>query len=173
MTLALFLDRDGVINKDHGYTHVWSDEILIPGIIDLILKFKQKMFKVIVITNQSGIGRGYYTDSVFHKFMTEMQTLLSKYDAEISDYYYCSCDPSKSICLNRKPEPTLFLKAAAENNINLQKSIMVGDKGSDLLAAHRAGIRGLYLFDRFDKGLSDVELGFQYKTINNLSLVKH
>ena len=126
------------------------------------------MFKIIIITNQSGIGRGYYSDTTFQIFMRQMQKTLNKYGATIDEYYYCSCDPTKFRCANRKPEPTLFLKAAVENNIDLQASFMVGDKASDVLAAHQAGLRNIYLFDRSKSFKSDIKLNFDYEIIENL-----
>jgi D-glycero-D-manno-heptose 1,7-bisphosphate phosphatase len=172
VTAALFLDRDGVINEDTGYTHIWSDDILIPGITDLVLRFKQKMFKIIIITNQSGIGRGYYDDSTFHFFMTKMREKLIKCGVDIDNYYYCSCDPSKSNCVNRKPEPNLFFRAALENNINLQGSVMVGDKISDLLAAHRAEVSSLYLFDRSNTFSIKKNTDLVFTIVNNLEQIK-
>ncbi|WP_435230919.1 D-glycero-alpha-D-manno-heptose-1,7-bisphosphate 7-phosphatase [Pseudopelagicola sp. nBUS_20] len=168
MSPALFLDRDGVINKDNGYTHIWTDHILITGIVELIRRYRKINYKIIVITNQSGIGRGYYSDAAFHLFMENMETELERCGAKIDHYYYCGCDPSKTKCLNRKPMPGLFLKATVENNIKLEDSIMVGDKITDLVAAHRAGVPSLYLFDELNNFQVEYETGFRYNIVEKL-----
>lgn len=168
MKSALFLDRDGVINEDDGYTHVWNDNILIPEVVNLIKRFKKSGKEIIIITNQSGIGRGFYSDAVFHEFMKKMQERLKHFGAQIDKFYYCGCNPLFSSCPNRKPMPGLFKKAASENNIKLNSSIMVGDKLSDLLAAHRAGIPALYLFDKNNLASIEQNAGFKYTVVSSM-----
>ena len=78
MNKALFLDRDGVINRDDGYTHLWSENIIIDGVIEVIKRFKAQGFMVFIVTNQSGISRGYYSDKSFKLFMINaLQTIIS------------------------------------------------------------------------------------------------
>ena len=72
---ALFLDRDGVINKDTGYAFIWKPDLIVPGIIELILRFKSFGYKIVIVTNQSGIGRGYFTEDQFSHFMRELKTI--------------------------------------------------------------------------------------------------
>ena len=147
MLRALFLDRDGVINHDVGYTHEWTESIIIDGIVDLIRKFRSQGFLIIIATNQSGIGRGYYTDQEFHKFMKSMTDYFEQKSATIDGYFYCSCNPEEKDCLNRKPNPGMLVNAAQSYGIDLQKSVMVGDKVTDMLAAGRADIGYKYLYD--------------------------
>lgn len=137
---ALFLDRDGVINVDTGYAHKWQEMILIDGIIELIIRFKMLGYLIVVVTNQSGIGRGYYSDASFRETMAQMGAFLASKGAAIDAYYYCSCDPTKTSCENRKPNSGMLVKAADELQISLQDSLLIGDKMSDVEAGKKAGL---------------------------------
>lgn len=143
---ALFLDRDGVVNFDSGYTHKWDPSIIMPGIVDLIIKFKKTGFLVIIVTNQSGIGRKYFSDNQFNHFMIKLKSYLAERSASIDDFFYCSCNPLEKICFNRKPNPGLLLTAIEKYNIDPALSYMVGDKITDIEAAASAKVRNRFLF---------------------------
>lgn len=144
---ALFLDRDGVINHDYGYVHVKDDFIFLDGIFDIIKWANQHHFLCIVVTNQAGIGRGLYDENIFEKLTTYMRREMRKNDCLIDGVYYSPFHPSagqgKYRCAHesRKPGAGMFYEAARDFSIDLSASIMIGDKKSDILAAHAAGVR--------------------------------
>lgn len=149
---ALFLDRDGVINIDKGYVHTPEATEFVEGIFELVRHANQQGYKVIIITNQAGIGRGYYTEEDFHKYMDWMRGEFDKEDAHIDAVYFCPHHAThgigqyKTTCTHRKPAPGMILQAAKEHNIDLTRSIMLGDKESDMQAAEAAKIGKAVLF---------------------------
>lgn len=147
MNKALFLDRDGVINRDDGYTHLWSENIIIDGVIEVIKRFKAQGFMVFIVTNQSGISRGYYSDKSFKLFMKNLVEFLHSKGATIDDYFYCRCGPSGKPCPKRKPNPGMFYLAEEKYKIDLPNSFMIGDNISDMIAADRALIKNKILFN--------------------------
>lgn len=128
-TPALFLDRDGVINIDKTYVHRYEDIEWMPGIIDIIKWANQKKWKVIVLTNQSGIERGYYTRENVLKLHNEMSKFLQENGAHIDDWYFAESLTDT----RRKPSPEMMIEAQKKYNIDLSQSIMIGDKTSDLI----------------------------------------
>lgn len=164
MNKALFLDRDGVINHDSGYTHIWSEDIIIDGVIKVIKKFKAQGFMVFIVTNQSGISRGYYTDKSFKLFMKNLFDFLNSKGASIDDYFYCRCGPDENLCPKRKPNPGMFYLAEEKYKIDLPNSFMIGDKISDMIAADRALIKNKILFnaDRKFPHSSVIEVDYTY-----------
>ena len=140
---ALFLDRDGTINIDYGYVYQIGNFKLIDGIIDLCRKAQQKGYLIIIITNQSGIARGYYPDEDFHKLNQYMIDLFSEEDITITDVYYCSeLDGPR-----RKPECGMFIEAQKEYDIDMAMSVSVGDKERDIQAGIKAGVGKNLLFN--------------------------
>lgn len=147
---TLFLDRDGVLNVDHGYVHRWEDFDWIPGAREAVRRFNEAGWLVIVITNQSGIGRGYYTEGEMHALHQHMQAGLAEAGARIDAFYYCPQHPEAASEAyrhpdppDRKPNPGMILRALSEWPVDRDGSVMVGDKPADIEAALRAGIRGL------------------------------
>ena len=146
MKKCLFLDRDGVINIDYGYVYKISDFVFRKGIFDICKEAKKMNFKIIVITNQAGIGRGFFTENDFLNISNYMNLKFLQEKIYIDDVYFCPFHPKegKGIFLkdsyDRKPNPGLFLKAVIDHNLNLNQSIMIGDKESDREAANKAGI---------------------------------
>lgn len=147
---ALFLDRDGVLNEDRGYVHRWQDFHWIPGAKEAIGAFNRAGWLVFVVTNQSGIGRGYYTEAQMHALHARMTEALAKAGARIDAVYYCPHHPQATLEAyrladppDRKPNPGMILRALDEWPVDRERSILVGDKPSDLEAALRAGVRGL------------------------------
>lgn len=147
---AAFLDRDGVINVDSGYVGRWEDFEYLPEAIEGLKQLQSAGFKLFVVTNQSGIARGYYTEDDFLSLMETMKTDLSARGVTLSAVYYCpyledaDLERYRVASELRKPEPGMFLQAAYDHDIDLTRSIMVGDKVSDMVAAERAGVPDRY-----------------------------
>jgi len=153
---ALFLDRDGVINVDHGYVHQPEHFEFLPDIFDLARTARDLGYKVIVITNQAGIGRGYYTEAQFHVLMQWMQQRFEEQNAGIDAVYFCPFHPEHGVGYYRqesefrKPNPGMFFQAAREHALDLDRCVLVGDKISDIEAAAAAGIPVRFLFRSTD-----------------------
>lgn len=151
MRKAIFLDRDGVINKDYGYVGRISDFEFLPRTIEALAKLKAQGWMLVLVTNQSGIARGMYTEQDFHELTAYMQQILQTHHAEFDRVYFCPHHPEASIeayrqdCSCRKPKPGMLFQAAEELHIDLESSWMVGDHASDLKAAAAAGVGHLVL----------------------------
>lgn len=145
---AVFFDRDGVLNIDHGYTYRSQDFQWMTGAVQTIKFFNDHNYQVFVITNQSGIARGYYTEQDVQQLHQFMNDELKKHDAHIDAFYYCPHHPAgvvteyKKACACRKPQPGMIQQACAEWNVDIVHSVMIGDKHSDVEAANAAGIAG-------------------------------
>ena len=141
---AIFLDRDGVINKDVNYLFKIKDFEFIDGIFDACLYFQNLGYVIIIVTNQSGIARKYYTEN---DYQTLTQWLLRQFEEngiEILNVFHCPHGP-ESTCECRKPKPGMFLKAKDEHNTDMKKSWLIGDKERDVIAANAAGIENTIL----------------------------
>ncbi len=148
MQKALFLDRDGVINVEVNYLHKIEEFIFIDGIFELCKYYQDLGYIIVVVTNQSGIARGYYTEYDFNKLTTWMIAEFAKKDIEIKKVYYCPHHPDfSSTCSCRKPKPGMLLEAKKEFDIDMKNSVMIGDKERDIEAALNAGLIETYLFD--------------------------
>ena len=139
MKKAVFLDRDGVINVDKNYVHRVEDFELNQGIIELLQYLISKGFLLIIVTNQSGIGRGYFSEDDYLTFTEHFINVFKSHKISFDEIYFCPCPPSIN-CNFRKPNPGMILKGIKKYNINVSKSWMIGDKNSDIEAAERAGI---------------------------------
>ncbi|MGL4614830.1 MAG: D-glycero-beta-D-manno-heptose 1,7-bisphosphate 7-phosphatase [Shewanella sp.] len=143
---AVFLDRDGVINKDHGYVHQVDDFEYIEGVFDACIALKQMGYKLVVVTNQSGIARGLYSEEQFHSLTEWMDWNFADKGVELDGIYYCPHHPEKGVgdykvdCDCRKPKPGMLNDAAKFLKIDLSQSVMVGDKAEDMQAAKAAGV---------------------------------
>lgn len=143
---ALFLDRDGVINVDHSYVCRPQDFEFIDGIFDLCRAAKRLGYWVFVVTNQAGIGRGYYSEQDFHQLTEWMRNVFSAQRAAIDEVYFCPFHPEHGIgdykrdAFCRKPRPGMILQAMNEYDVDLSRSILVGDKVSDIEAGIAAGV---------------------------------
>ena len=148
-----FLDRDGVINEDKGYVHLWKDFEFCKGSIVGLKNLIDLKFKLVIITNQSGIDRGIFSEKQFFTLTNLMINELLKNNINIAGVYHCPHHPefSKSEfknCTCRKPKPGLFLKAIKDFNASLDDSIAIGDNERDLVAAKLAGIKNRYLISK-------------------------
>jgi D-glycero-D-manno-heptose 1,7-bisphosphate phosphatase len=148
---AVFLDRDGVINVDHGYVSQVDDFEFIDGVIEACKKIKDKGYLLVVITNQSGIARGYFSEEQFHSLTEWMDWSLADRGVDLDGIYYCPHHAQKGVgeykvdCDCRKPKPGMLLSAIHDLNIDASNSILVGDKVSDLQAGIAAGVKNNYL----------------------------
>ena len=146
MNKALFLDRDGVINYDYGYVHTIEKFIINEEIYEICKTAKKLGYLLIVVTNQAGIGRGIYK---LHDFLKVSEFMINKFelkDISFDAIYFCPFHPKEGIgyylkdSFNRKPNPGMILQAIDQFNIDIKKSIFIGDKKTDELAAKRAKI---------------------------------
>jgi D-glycero-D-manno-heptose 1,7-bisphosphate phosphatase len=143
---ALFLDRDGVVNVEKNYLHRIGDFEFIDGIFDVCRAYCERGYRVVIVTNQSGIARGYYSEADFERLTEWMVGEFKKRGIEIAGVYHCPHHPDFSgACSCRKPEPGMLTQAASELRIDLARSIMIGDSERDIAAAHRAGVHEAYL----------------------------
>ena len=148
---AVFFDRDGVLNIDHGYTYLQQDFQWMPGALETIKFFNEHNYLVFVITNQSGIARGYYTEQDMHALHEFMREQLGQHNAHIDDFYHCPHYPEaqdkryRKICTCRKPATGMIEQAFREWDIDKEQSFVIGDKLSDIQTAEATNMRG-YLF---------------------------
>ena len=148
---AIFLDRDGVINKDNGYISSWTDFHLINGVIDALSDLSTLKIHIFIITNQSGVARGLFSEDQLLDLHDRMIEFFLGKDINITSVEYCPHHPEgiinkyKKICDCRKPKPGMILKLRDKYNLDLQKSILVGDKESDIQAGISSGIKRCYL----------------------------
>ncbi len=147
MNRALFLDRDGVINEDYGYVHKIEDFHFREGIFDVCRAAQNARMKIIVVTNQAGIGRNLYTSSQFALLSEYMCLCFREKGIAITRVYHCPYHPDYGVghfrmqSFDRKPRPGMIVKACNEENINPAHSIMIGDNESDHLACMAANVR--------------------------------
>lgn len=145
---ALFLDRDGIVNVDHGYISKIEDFEFTDGILELMKHFQNAGYQLFIITNQSGIGRGYYSEKDFQILTQWMLEALKKEGITIREVYHCPHTPDDK-CQCRKPETGMIEQAAKTYPIDLKNSWMIGDKESDIRLAENAGIgHTVYIGDK-------------------------
>lgn len=146
MSKALFLDRDGIINVDGHYVHKKEDFRFVDGIFALCRAAKEKGYRIIVFTNQSGIARGYYSEEEFMLLTDWMCACFAEQGISIDAVYYCPFHPEKGIgkykteSYDRKPNPGMLFKARDAYGIDLRNSVVLGDKDSDVAAGRNAGV---------------------------------
>jgi len=153
LTPAVFLDRDGVLIKDSGYPHLAEHLILIPGAVEAVRRLNTLGYLVVIVTNQSGVARGLFSEEQMHAFNTLLVRRLATSGARIGAVYACpfhheARDPTyfHPDHPDRKPNPGMILKAIADHGIDPTRSFLVGDRDSDLEAARRADVAG-FLFE--------------------------
>ena len=146
---AAFLDRDGVLNVDHGYTHKLEQLEWMEGAAEAVRLLNEAGYYVLVVTNQSGIARGYYDEAAVKSLHIHMQNSLAAHGAHVDAFYFCPHHPEGTIkrlavqCRCRKPGPGMLEQAAREWPIDIGDSFLVGDKDHDLAAAAAFNIRGI------------------------------
>ncbi|MDR0579884.1 MAG: D-glycero-beta-D-manno-heptose 1,7-bisphosphate 7-phosphatase [Campylobacteraceae bacterium] len=139
---AIFLDRDGVINIDKGYVYKKEDFIFAPDIFEALRYFLSQGYLLFIVTNQSGIARGYYSEEDFLKLTKYMINEFAKQNIKITKLYYCPHAPETN-CPCRKPNPKMLLDAQREFDIDMSASWLIGDKQSDIEAGIKAGVKNL------------------------------
>ena len=146
---AVFLDRDGTINRETEYLHRPEDFVFLDGVEEALKRLKAAGYLLIVVTNQSGVGRGFYTMAAVEQLHAHLQRELRKCGTAIDAFYCCPHHPAAKLpdfrkdCGCRKGRPGLLLQAAAEHDIDLPRSFMVGDKISDVEAGRAAGCQAI------------------------------
>jgi D,D-heptose 1,7-bisphosphate phosphatase len=146
---AVFFDRDGTLNVDSGYTHRLEDLRLTDGAIEAITNCNEAGYYVFVVTNQAGVARGYYDEAAVRAFHRTLQKALRGHGAHVDGFYFCPHHPEgtveryKRVCSCRKPAPGLIQRAFQEWPIDRPRSVLIGDRESDVLAGAACGIRSL------------------------------
>lgn len=154
---ALFLDRDGVVNVEIGYLHRIEDVEFVPGIFSLCRTAKQLGYRLVVVTNQAGIARGFYDEAAFETLMSWMKRELQGQGVELDAVYYCPYHPEHGIGEyrreheDRKPGTGMLRRAMRELGVSLAESVMIGDRCSDIAAANSAGLKQAFLVSGTEK----------------------
>lgn len=144
MSMTIFLDRDGVINRERGdYTYKIKDFSFVPGIIQACKEWKKKGYKIIVITNQGGIAKGRYGHQDVETLHQHILSELNKEGIVIDDVFYCPHHHEIGKCLCRKPEPLMIEKALHRHDLNPENCVIIGDSDRDIEAAKRASVKGI------------------------------
>lgn len=152
MKKAVFLDRDGTINVDYGYVSQVEKFEILPGTIEGLKKMRSMNYLLIIISNQSGIGRGYYSIPDYEKVMEIMHTQLGLQGIRIDDCFYCPHSP-ESNCSCRKPGTKMIEEAVRKWDIDVKESFFIGDKDSDMKAGKKSGLKTILISDK-EKGFS-------------------
>ncbi|MCL6582856.1 MAG: HAD family hydrolase [bacterium] len=159
---AIFMDRDGTISEEVGYVNHLSRFRLLPRTAEAIRLINKSGFKAIVVTNQSGVARGYFPELLVREVHTKMQLLLSQEGAHVDRIYYCPHHPQvgppqyRIDCDCRKPKIGMLEKAARDLKIDLSTSYIIGDKHTEVIMGHRAGIKSILVLTGY--GIGEYEL---------------
>lgn len=153
MQKAIFFDRDGTLIKDVHYLSSQDQVEILPGIINFCLDLQKKGYLLFVVTNQSGVARGFFDEQFVQKIHLYLDSIFKKSGINFKKFYYCPHHKEAKIlkykkeCECRKPNPGMILKAAKEFDIDLSQSLMFGDKELDIKAGQAAGCKSFYIFD--------------------------
>lgn len=168
---AVFLDRDGTITRDVNFCRRVEDLEILPGVSEAIHRLNRHSFKVVVVTNQSGVARGFFTENTLSQIHRHMEEKLAERGAFIDAVYYCPHHPDDN-CGCRKPKPGLILQAAEELGISLENSWMVGDAVRDVVAGKAAGCKTILLGDALDTDKTITAAGPYFIAVDLLQSVK-
>jgi D-glycero-D-manno-heptose 1,7-bisphosphate phosphatase len=155
---AVFIDRDGTINEEVGYVNHLERFFLLPRVSEAIRLLNRHGLKTVVVTNQAGVARGYFPESLIHLVHRKMEDLLKKEGAYLDGIYYCphhpdaGAPPYRQRCRCRKPETGLIEEASRVLDLDCSKSYAIGDRGNDLEFAHRIGAKGILVLTGYGKG---------------------
>lgn len=143
---AAFIDRDGVINEEREYVYRTDDFVLLRGAVEGLRMLQRAGYSLVVVTNQAGIARGFYNEDDYARLTNHMRGLLSSEGVELAAVYHCPHHPAPGLgalgqdCDCRKPKPGMLTRARRELGLDLSRSVIVGDKGSDIEAGRAAGL---------------------------------
>lgn len=171
---ALFLDRDGVVNEEVGYLHQADGVRFVDGIFSLCRVAAGLGYRLIIVTNQAGIARGYYSEEAFEALMEFMQAELRAKGVELDAVYYCPFHPEHGVGKykqeheDRKPGTGMLRRGALEFGVDLSESVLVGDRCSDVEAANAAGLRQAFLI----RGTEAARCGGEYMMVESLGEVE-
>ncbi len=162
---VVFLDRDGTMNEEVHYLHRPEDVRLIPGTAQAVRMFHEAGFRVVVVTNQAGVARGYYTEADVEALHAYMNRLLMEEGARVDAFYYCPHHPEhgigayRTVCRCRKPDTGMFEAAERDlgGRIDRAASFMIGDKLIDAQAGRRFGVRSLLVGTGYGAGMRDMQ----------------
>lgn len=171
MDKVIFLDRDGTINEEVNYLHKPGDLRILPGVPEAIKTLRDGGFKIVVVTNQAGVARGYYSCrdvDLLHEYLNQQ---LEKSGAWIDRFYYCPHHPVhgigeyKQACHCRKPETGMFEQAGQEYDVDKEHSYMIGDKLLDVEAGNRYGVHGILVGTGYGRQIHQEQLEKQEDVI--------
>lgn len=171
---ALFLDRDGVVNVDHGYVHDIQNFQFMDGIFDLVRAAVAEQYKIIIITNQAGIARGFYSEAQFEALTIWMCEQFASQGVSVDKVYFSPYHPTEGVGIykkddiSRKPRPGMILQAKKEFNLDLAASILIGDKVTDIQAGIAAGVGQNILFSSAEPEPEDLR-GVDYQKVSELA----
>ena len=157
MDIAVFMDRDGTINDERGYLADPCGLGILPGAVDAIRLINENQIKAVVITNQSGVARGYFSEEVVEKIHLRLRELLEEKGAYLDGIYYCPHHPEvgppeyRKKCNCRKPALGMLNRASTELEIDLSRSYVVGDKLTDIEPAYKVGAKGILVLTGYGK----------------------
>jgi D-glycero-D-manno-heptose 1,7-bisphosphate phosphatase len=156
--VGVFIDRDGTISEEVGYINHLSRFQIYPWSVQAISALNQNSFKAILVTNQAGVARGYFTEEFVGQVHARLCQELARAGAHLDAIYYCphhpsvGADPYRQNCNCRKPKPGMLFQAAEELNVDLGRSFVVGDRYSDIELAHNAGTRSIFVLSGYGLG---------------------
>jgi D-glycero-D-manno-heptose 1,7-bisphosphate phosphatase len=171
---ALFLDRDGILNEEVGYLYRQEDVRWVEGTFSLCRTAQELGYRLIVVTNQSGIARGLYSEADFQTLMEWMGVELERERVTLEGVYFCPFHPHEGVGEyrreheDRKPGAGMLLRAAREHGLDLTRSVMIGDRCSDVGAANAAGLRKAFLL----RGTETVPCPGDYEAVGSLAEVE-
>lgn len=142
---AIFLDRDGVINVERGYTHRLEDFVILPDLTEVLQLLQEKGYLLIIVSNQSGIAKELYVQKDVEMLHEHLLKEFKKNNITLSEIYYCVHHPDVSRCICRKPDSLFIEKALARFDIDAATSYFIGDKERDIQAAEKAGVKGILI----------------------------
>ena len=143
MTKAIFLDRDGIINTERGYTYRLEDFVILPDLMEVLQLFQKQGYLLVIVSNQSGIAKKLYTQEDVETIHAYLLNQFEINNIRISEIYYCVHHPDVSRCICRKPDSLFVEKALARFHIDASDSYFIGDKERDVEAAEKAGVKGI------------------------------
>ena len=171
---ACLLDRDGVLIKETNYLSSPKEVSIFPEAIRALQLLKENNYKIIVVTNQAGVAKGFFAEACISEVHAEIDRQLKQHNLKIDHYYYCPHHPEgiveqyKKSCNCRKPMPGMIQRAQKDYNLDLSKSFLIGDKISDLLAAKNSGCLGILVETGYGKAYKEEAISKDFSVLPNI-----